>query len=376
MRLGISITRIDRYLFRQLMLALVAVTLGLTAFVWLTQSLRFVQLVVDHGLSLGVFLELTGLLVPSFVAVILPITTYVVIQFVYQRLAGDRELMVMRAAGLSSFTLARPALTVAMLATIACYILNLWVVPTSFAHFRTFQWEIRNRVAAFLLQEGVFTPVSDKLTVYVRSREPNGTLHGILIDDSRDPNAHATILAESGRLISGANGPQVLLENGSRQELDRRTGRLDVLTFKENTLDLSDVNKDTAVRPPEMNEQSLYSLLHTKTPNPADTPKWRAEAHKRLAGPLACLSYALVALVAVLSGQFQRHGNLLRPLASVGIVVGLLASGLAAGNLAARSNALIWVIWVQAVLPGLVAAWMLFGPELRAPALRRTRVPA
>ncbi len=102
MRPGLAITRIDRYIFRQLSLALVAVTLGLTAFVWLTQSLRFVTLVVDHGLSLGVFLELTGLLVPSFVAVILPITTYIVIQFVYQRLAGDRELTVMRAAGLSS----------------------------------------------------------------------------------------------------------------------------------------------------------------------------------------------------------------------------------------------------------------------------------
>ena len=27
--------------------------------------------------------------------------------------------------------------------------------------FKTFQWEIRNRLAAFLLQDGVFTPLSD-----------------------------------------------------------------------------------------------------------------------------------------------------------------------------------------------------------------------
>ena len=38
-----------------------------------------------------VFVELTGLLIPSFVAVILPITTFVVVQFVYQRLSGDRD---------------------------------------------------------------------------------------------------------------------------------------------------------------------------------------------------------------------------------------------------------------------------------------------
>src|SRR6476469_326048 len=118
LRSGKLITRVDRYIFHQLALALVAVTGGLTALVWLIQSLRFVELVVNHGLSLGVFVELTSLLIPSVVAVILPITTFVVVQFIYQRLAGDREITVMRAAGLSPFALARPALAVAGIAVV------------------------------------------------------------------------------------------------------------------------------------------------------------------------------------------------------------------------------------------------------------------
>src|SRR5579859_2797510 len=220
MRSGKLVTRLDRYIFRQLALALIAVTGGLTALVWLVQSLRFVELVVNHGLSLGVFVELTGLLIPSFVAVILPITTFVVVQFIYQRLAGDREITVMRAAGLSPFALSRPALALALLVVVGCYALNLWLVPASLASFRQFQWEIRNRVAAFLLQEGVFTSVSENLTVYVRSRDPDGTLRGILVDDARDKTAHATILAERGRLVEGPDGPRVLLTNGSREEID------------------------------------------------------------------------------------------------------------------------------------------------------------
>ncbi|MGA3005589.1 MAG: LptF/LptG family permease, partial [Acetobacteraceae bacterium] len=177
-------TRLDRYIFRQLFGALIAVTSGLTALIWLTQSLRFVELVVNRGLSLLVFMRLTGLLIPSFIAVILPITTFVVIQFIYQRLAGDREVTVMRAAGLSPFALARPALALALFATVAGYWLNLSVVPDTLASFREFQWEIRNKVAAFLLQEGVFTSISDKLVVYVRTRSPDGSLHGILVDDA------------------------------------------------------------------------------------------------------------------------------------------------------------------------------------------------
>ncbi len=364
MRSGRIVTRIDIYIFRQVFVALIAATGGLTALIWLTQSLRFVELVVNRGLSLLTFLHLTALLIPSFVAVILPITTYVVIQFVYQRLATDRELTVMRAAGLSPLALARPALTVALLTTILGYALSLWIVPATLADFRQFQWEIRNRLAAFLLQDGVFTPLSDKLTVYIRSRDKDGTLRGILVDDARDPTAHATILAERGRLVEGPTGPRVLLLDGSRQQIDHQTGRLNVLTFKQNEVDLADATKDDGDRPPDMSEVSLGALLN---PHPAlerDRSKWIAEGYKRLSAPLTTMSYAMVGLLSALGGIFRRHGGVLRPLATVGIMVGLLAVGLAVGTLAARDNSLIWLMWVHAVAPGAICAALLIGPSL------------
>ncbi|MSP02243.1 MAG: LPS export ABC transporter permease LptF [Acetobacteraceae bacterium] len=364
MRLPPIPTRLDRYIFRQLFWALVVVTLGLTALIWLTQSLRFVELVVNRGLSLVVFMRLTGLLIPSFIAVILPITTYVVIQFIYQRLAGDREVTVMRAAGLSPFSLARPALAVALVAVVSGYWLNLTVVPATLATFKEFQWEIRNKVAAFLLQEGVFTSISDKLVVYVRARSTDGSLHGILVDDARDPAVHATILAESGQLLEGARGPRVLLINGSRQEIDRQTGRLNMLTFRENEIDLANSAGPEGSRPPDMSEMGVADLLHPVRALPRDVPKWIAEAHKRLAGPLGSISYALVALVSVLTGAFQRHGGFIRPLASALTVVLLVASGLTIDGLAARDNTLIPLIWVRAALPGAVCAVLLFGPPL------------
>lgn len=360
------ITMIDRYVFRQLALALLAVTGGLALLIWLTQSLRFVELVVNRGLSFAVFIQLTGLLIPSFVAVILPITTFVVVQFVYQRLSGDRELTVMRAAGVSPFGLARPALAVASLAVAFGYVLNLWIVPVALTSFREFQWEIRNRLAAFLLQEGVFTPVSDDLTVYVRTREPDGTLRGILVDDRRQKANHATILAERGQLLEGPTGPRVQLLNGSRQEIDRQTGRLNILMFGENTIDLAQTSRADATRQRDSAEAPLDQLLNPApgTVSARDAPRWRVEGHKRLATPLTTLSYTLIALVASLTGAFSRHGGILRPALAIATVVGLLATGLAVGNLAARNTALIPLLWVHAIAPGVVAVWVLFGPRL------------
>ena len=375
MQSGPIITRIDRYIFRQLGVALIAVTGGLAVLIWLVQSLRFVELVVNRGLSFGVFLELTGLLLPSFVAVILPITSFVVVQFIYQRLAGDRELTVMRGAGLSPFSLARPALFLALLVMGAGYLLNLWLVPASLSAFREFQWEIRNRVAAFLLQEGVFTTMSDDLTVYVRARDRDGTLRGILVDDARQPGAHATILAERGRLAEGPNGPRVLLLNGSRQELDRQSGRLNILTFSENAIDLAQASRSESARPLDMSEVGLDALLDPHPSNVQDIPKWKAEAQKRLSSPLTGVSFSLVALLSVLTGTFRRHGGILRPLIAISGIVALLALGLAIGSLAARDNRLIPLIWLHAVLPGIVCFWLLVGPQLLLGRTIRAPVP-
>ncbi len=360
-------TQIDRYVLRQLTVALLASTGGLVALIWLTQSLRFVELVVNRGLSLRVFLELTGLLIPNFVAVILPITTFIVVQFVYQRLAGDRELTVMRAAGLSPLALARPALVLAALTMAACFMLNLYVVPASLASFRQFQFEIRNRVAAFLLQEGVFTQISDDLTVYVRARDPDGTLRGILVEDDRNKNSHATILARRGQLVSNGGAPRVLLLDGSRQELDRQTGRLNVLTFARNTIELNQDNKGGEQRFRDPTEMSIDELLNPPAGlvTERDRPKLQIEAQRRLSGPFTVVSFALVALVSVLMGGFRRHGNVLRPLAAVGVVVTLLALSLTIANLAQRDPVLMPLIWVEAIAPGLVCAWLLIGPQLR-----------
>jgi len=378
--------RIDRYIFRQLLLSLIAVTVGLAALVWLTQSLRFIELVLDRGLSLAVFVELTSLMLPSFFAVILPITTFVVTLFAYVRLASDRELVVMRAAGLSQGRLARPALVLAALSAVVVFWLNLWLVPISHAAFRQWQFEIRNQMVGLLVQEGVFSSVGDDLTVYARYRDPDGTLRGILVHDMRERGAPVTILAEQGRISPSADGPRVTLLNGVRQQVERVTPsgsppgtppvpRLSVLTFAENSVDLARAARQEETRNRDSRERSIPELLH---PDPAEglrdreIRRFRSEAHQRLSSPLTALSFALVGLAVALTGEFRRHGGGGRLFVGIGIVVGLLALGLTIGNLASRNNAYVPLIWVHAIAPGLVAAWWMLGalglPRLSRPA--------
>ncbi|MCK5295377.1 MAG: LptF/LptG family permease, partial [Alphaproteobacteria bacterium] len=57
---------ITRYILKQLVLGVVIVTASLSMLIWLTQSLRFVELILNKGLSVTSFISLTMLLLPSF----------------------------------------------------------------------------------------------------------------------------------------------------------------------------------------------------------------------------------------------------------------------------------------------------------------------
>src|ERR1700688_1641064 len=101
---------ITRYILRQSLMIMLVVGVSFTAAVWLGESLRLIDLIVNRGLSLGLFLYLAILILPRFVDVVLPIAVFIAILFTYNRLLSESELVVMRAAGMSQADLARPAL--------------------------------------------------------------------------------------------------------------------------------------------------------------------------------------------------------------------------------------------------------------------------
>ena len=89
---------------------MIFVTAALSAAVWLAQSLPLIDLIVNRGLSLDVFLYLAMLILPRFLDIVLPIGLFVAVLLTFNRLTTESELVVMRAAGLGPMSLARPVL--------------------------------------------------------------------------------------------------------------------------------------------------------------------------------------------------------------------------------------------------------------------------
>lgn len=352
---------ITRYILGQLVTATIFVTLALTFAIWLTQSLRLIDYIVNRGLPASTFLTFVGLLLPSFLGVVLPVSAFVAVLFIYHKLAMDSEMVVMRAAGLSQMQLARPAILLALLVTLAVYAISLYFLPASFRQFKDLQNDFRNDLSAVLLQEGVFTALNEDITVYVRERSGDGELRGILVHDNREADRPVTMMAQRGALVPSEAGPRVVMENGNRQQIERGTGRFSLLYFDRYTIELNDFGEIAQSRWREPKERFLPELLW-----PSDDrrdQRYRqelvAEGHQRLVGPLYTVVFALIGMAALLAGEFNRRGQAKRVLVAVACVAALEGVSLALNDLASRSAAAVPAMYAAVLLSGGASIYVL-----------------
>lgn len=300
--------RYNRYITRHLVHSTLLITFSLTSIVWLTQALRFIDFIVNQGVSIIIFLTLTALLIPSLLFMILPPALFCAVLFVYNKLRNDSELVVMQAAGLSNWRLAKPALQVAFVVMLVTYGVALYLLPVSYRQFRDMQITLRNNYASIFLQDGVFTNPVEGLTVFSRERDKDGVLHGILVHDTRQPDTSITMMADTGKLVVTPEGPRFLLMNGNRQEM--RQGRLSFLTFDSYTLDMSLYTKDSGGRTSDPQELFVDQLFtYDDSLSPADNNKRFAEGHQRLIWPGFAWTLTMVALAVLFNGQFNRRGH-------------------------------------------------------------------
>jgi lipopolysaccharide export system permease protein len=372
-------TGLTRYILRQCLAVMVFVTAALCAAVWLAQSLRLIDLIVNRGLSMEMFLYLAMLILPRFIDIVLPIGVFIAVLFVFNRLNNESELVVMRAAGLGPLALARPVLILAGVAFCVLISLSAYFLPASNREFKDAQFEVRNRFVSSLLQEGAFTTISDKLTIYIGARNERGEVLGLLIDDERDKQRPVTIIADRGAFTEVGGGSRLLMIHGNRQQYDRNTGKLSLLTFDRYTLDLDSLRDAPVVRFREAQERFLGELFF---PPPGLDPQTRygflVEGSQRLAEPILAFSFALIPLACLLPGQANRRGQMRRVLLAVAIAFVFQSADIGVRNLAGRYGIAIPLMYLTDLLPIalgfgiLLRSGIKFGarrPALTAPAV-------
>lgn len=366
---------ITRYLLRHLLGVTFFVTLALTLIIWLTQSLKLLELIAASDAPPGMFLKLVLLTLPRFLEIILPLSLVTGVLFVYHKMIMDNELIVMRACGVTHLGLARPALMLGLVFTMILFALTTYVSPRGYAEMQRMRSHLKSEYTAFLLRDGVFNTFGRNLTVYVRKRSPEGDLLGLMIHDTRDSDRPpVTITAKRGRLMTDGESPQIIVYDGMRQQLDTRNDALTRLHFARYTIEVKGFADTRPARWREASERTLPELFNPNMNDRADrtaADDFYAEAHHRIAMPFNALSFTAVALACLMLGSFNRRGQSRKILLASTIVIVLQTLDLAVLSLAKEHRALTPLVYVVSLGPLAVSLFiMTYRGEIAFNALR------
>ena len=339
-----------RYIFRQTALTLLCAAAAFTAVVWLVYSLRFLDLLGAGSVSPAVFAQLVLLNLPRFLAAAMPVALFVAIVLVFHRLAGDRELVALRAAGMSNPRLALAPAAVALLTAVAVASINLIVAPLAAQSFRSLNQLVRADLPLAGIRAGAFQSPHPGLTVFAAAVNGDGTLSGLLVHDTRRKDRSVTISARSALRVDRPDGAALLLGDGLLQERDPADGRLTTVRFDRYILTADSLTDAVATRRPDPSEMSLAMLLAGGAgwAPPGTAARMLAEGHARLAGILHAPAMAALALWLLLHPVPARQTPRLRLAATVAAALLLQAAILAARWAAARNP---WLLGAMYLVP-------------------------
>lgn len=350
------------YIFKQIFIGFLLVCFSLLAMLWLTQSLRFVEMVTRQGLPVYLFAEMTSLLMPRIFNILSPVAAFVAVLFVYNRLIADRELVVMQSAGISPWQNSKAAVFLGILMALFNVFVMNWGIPWSESRFRDLEWRVKNNLTQMVFREGEFTSLKNGITVFIDKHEDDGSVSGIFVSDESKPNVKVTLTAEKGRIIQTDKGPRILFIKGVRQEMNTKDYKFSTLSFSRYSAEFNNMEskkkKDQTVR-----EKSVFELLQSGHDSTLDEHMQRkniVEGNRRLLYPLYNLLFVLLACVGLLVGNFNRRGQTKIITIEVLSMIVILGGDLAFTNLAGRSLMILPLLYLNCLLPLFICFYLLF----------------
>jgi lipopolysaccharide export system permease protein len=313
------------YIFRTTFGAFLLVLISLTAVIWITQALREVDLMTNRGQTVLVFVGITSLIIPNLVLIIAPLALVMAIAHTLNKLSTDSEIIVMNAAGMPPWRLFQPFLAVTIVGAIMITCISAYIAPEGLRMLRRWLTEVRTDLITNIVQPGRFTSIDRGLSFFIRERQPNGLLVGILLDDRRDEKERVTIVAEQGEIVKSEVGNFIIFETGSIQRHEAKEPDPSIVQFDRYAFDLSQFSGESQVIFYSVRERYLWELIW---PNP-DDPQYktqpghfRAELHDRILGPVYPFAFLVLAYAFLGAPSTTRQSRIW---STVAVTVGVVA---------------------------------------------------
>ncbi len=308
------------YIFRQTLSNVLISSLVFVGIIWLSQSFKTIKLIINKGAGLLEFFILSAYSLPSWLLIALPFGTFAGCMISYLKLQNDKEIIVMKSAGINPLNLSKPAFFISILVSVILLIISHFIMPKTYKNFKILQNDIRNSSESLIIKDNVFIDLNKFQTIYINNLYENNQLEEIFIQDRSDPNFLVEFFAKKGNLNFESN-IMLSMQNGTRISTDSK-GKSTILSFKSYDIEIKqESDKKTSSRVIEYNEYNFFELLKKSKTAKEKKGKLLAEAHSRNTIAFMPLVFCLIVMVVILKDNYSRFFSIYRKTIGIGFLV-------------------------------------------------------
>ena len=295
---------LERYILRRTVQMFLAALLPVLAIIWTIQVLQRINLVTDTGQSMGSFMTLATLILPTLIPVVLPFALVIGITQTLTAMNTDSELAIIDAAGASRFLILKPVIALATGLALTSFVITNFVEPPSRFQARQMVAEAYADLLSSVIEEKNFRTIQDGLYVQIDERRGR-ILGGLFVADRRDPNYELVYYAKEGQIDEG--GTSLTMRDG---EVHQKTpdGKVSVVRFLSYAFDLSSMSQTKQESRRSASDSELSYLLNpdeSSSDYQRNPGSFNSELHRRLSDWLYPIAFALLAVM--FSGDARSH---------------------------------------------------------------------
>jgi len=248
--------KIYKHFFLELSKYFFLVLFTFSTIVWTVQAVNFLDLIVEDGHTMSLYLNYSLLNIPKILTKFIPLSFLLALILTILKFDSENELIVLWTSGLNKIKIINFFLKIALIVTLIQLFLAAFINPNVLNYSRSLIKASNLNLISGIIKTNEFNDAIEGLTIYVEEKNELGIMKNIFIrDDShklstienREKTNSLTIFAEKGRLNSKTKN-SLILENGSIHS-ENKSNEIQIIKFKKTELIFDDLKTKSIIYP-------------------------------------------------------------------------------------------------------------------------------
>jgi lipopolysaccharide export system permease protein len=291
------------YLATELLAPFFASFLILYGVFFLVRLIPLLEVVLELRINFADFIRLFSYIFPHMLLCVIPMASMTGVIIGFTRLTNDREILALKACGISLRQMLPPVVLVAAVIAGLTGYFSVHLIPAGEVAMRQLMFQLAKEKIDRGIKEKKFTEALGDLVVYVDRIDEKQRWTGVYVSDMRNRKQPIITMAKNGHMVADVQqmAVTIVLNNGTLHNTDGLDSQ--IIHFSRYQLQIPlkpptriDGDDVTKIGKGAMSQEQLLSTARSYGENTKKGVLYLAEYHHRLVLPVGCFILSLLGL--------------------------------------------------------------------------------